>query len=117
MNLEERIKSFAALGEIMRSVIKGRSGIYGEQLSAAIDKQRDLNPWFTPENVRTAVNAIAVELTEENLISWTNTYPGLKEKINPVKAGVIMAGNIPLVGFHDFLSVLISDNFLIAKTS
>jgi len=117
MNLEERIKSFAVLGEILRNVLNGRSGSYGEQLNALIDNQHKLNPWFTPENVRTAVKAIADELTEENLIKWTNAYPELKKNINPVKAGVIMAGNIPLAGFHDFLSVLISGNNLIAKTS
>jgi hypothetical protein len=117
MNLEERIKSFATLGEILRTNIEGRSGVNGKQLNALIDNQYRLNPWFTPENVRTAVNAIAGELTEENLFKWTNAYPELKENRNPVKAGVIMAGNIPLVGFHDFLSVLISGNFLTAKTS
>ena len=88
-----------------------------EQFDSLIDKQQKVNPWFTPENVRTALKAIADELTEENLIKWTNAYPELKENINPLKAGVIMAGNIPLAGFHDFLSVLISGNNLIAKTS
>lgn len=117
MNLEERIKSFAVLGEILRNVLNGISGKYGEQLNALIDNQYKLNPWFTPENVRTAVKAIACELTEENLIKWTNAYPELKKNITPVKAGLIMAGNIPLAGFHDYLSVLISGNKLIAKTS
>ncbi|MFA5820421.1 MAG: aldehyde dehydrogenase, partial [Bacteroidales bacterium] len=117
MSLEERIKSFAVLGEILRNVLNGISGNYGEQLNALIDNQYKLNPWFTPENVRMAVKAIAGELTEENLIKWTNAYPELKKNITPVKAGLIMAGNIPLVGFHDYLSVLISGNKLIAKTS
>jgi hypothetical protein len=76
-----------------------------------------MNPWFTPENVRRAITAIAEELTEENLTKWTNSYPRLSEKTNPSKIGVIMAGNIPLVGFHDFLSVLITGNRIIAKTS
>ena len=53
---------------------------YAEQLNALIDNQYILNPWFTPENVRTALKAIASELTEENLIKWTNAYPELKEK-------------------------------------
>ena len=117
MNLEERIKSFAVLGEIMRNALNGRSESYGEQFNALINNQYKRNPWFTPENVRTAVNAIADELTEENLNKWTKAYPELKEERNTLKAGAIMAGNIPLVGFHDFLSVLISGNNLIAKTS
>ncbi|MCX6253173.1 MAG: acyl-CoA reductase [Bacteroidia bacterium] len=117
MNLEERIKSFAVLGEILRNSLNGRSGRYAEQLNALIDNQHKINPWFTPENVRTAVKAIADELTGENLIKWTNSYPELKENKNPARIGVIMAGNIPLAGFHDFISVLISGNYLIAKTS
>src|SRR5450759_3342750 len=97
MNLEERIKSFAAIGETLRNSLNGSSvhsvGI-GRDLSLLIDNQYKLNPWFTPENVRKAVKAIACELTKENLIKWTNCYPELKGQINPVRVGVIMAGNI-----------------------
>jgi hypothetical protein len=117
MNLEDRIKSFAVLGDILQNTLNGRSGNYTEQINNLIDRQYMVNPWFTPVNVRTALKAIAGELTKENLIKWTNAYPELKENLIPLKAGVIMAGNIPLVGFHDFLSVLISGNILIAKTS
>ena len=117
MDLDERIESFAVLGKILRDALNGRSVTYGENLNAMVNNQYKLNPWFTPENVKSAVKAIADELTEENLTIWTNAYPELKEKTDPVKAGVIMAGNIPLVGFHDFLSVLVSGNNLISKTS
>ena len=123
MNLDERIKSFALLGETLRKslnislVNKGGTGHDLSLLNTLIDEQYTHNAWFTPDNVRKAVNAIACELTEENLIRWTNTYPGLQEQQKQLRIGVIMAGNIPLVGFHDFLSVLISGNNLIAKTS
>jgi len=82
-----------------------------------INNQHLANPWFTPENVRLSINSIANELTEENLIHWTNSYPQLRDKTNPLTVGVIMAGNIPLVGFHDFLCALITGNKLLAKTS
>ena len=123
MNLDERIKSFALLGETLRKslnislVNKGGTGHDLSLLNTLIDNQYTHNAWFTPDNVRKAVNAIACELTEENLIRWTNAYPGLHEQQKQLRIGVIMAGNIPLVGFHDFLSVLISGNNLIAKTS
>lgn len=117
MNLEERIESFANLGEVLRNSLAGKNNKYSAKLLKFINNQYLKNDWFTPENVRIAVRAIAGELTRENLTKWTNDYAELKENINPVKAGVIMAGNIPLVGFHDFLSVLISGNRLIAKTS
>jgi len=117
MDIEERIKSFEALGEILRNALKGNHFIYSKEINDLINRQYILNPWFTPENVRLALNAIANELTSDNLIKWTSNYPLLKKNITPVRAGVIMAGNIPLAGFHDFLSVLISGNYLIAKTS
>ena len=123
MDLEERIKSFALLGETLRkslndSFVKNAgTGHDPSLLNSLIDNQHKLNVWFTPENVRRALTAVADELTEENLIRWTNSYPGLNEYIKPSRVGVIMAGNIPLVGFHDFLSVLITGHNLIAKTS
>jgi len=123
MNLEERTKSFALLGEFLRNSLNGSQMIHEENgrdnspLDILIDNQHKINPWFTPENVRGALTAIAEELTEENLVKWTDSYPELSKEINPLNIGVIMAGNIPLVGFHDFLSVLISGNNIIAKTS
>ena len=86
-------------------------------LQELINTQQIINPWFTPENVTASIKAIAEELTPENLFQWTDNYPHLQIDSKPVTAGIIMAGNIPLAGFHDFLSVLISGNHLIAKTS
>jgi hypothetical protein len=117
MNLEERIKSFARLGDILSNELYGRSGSNYARLNHIIENQCNLNSWFTNENVRTAILAVASELSEENLIKWTDNYPKLRENRHPLKAGVIMAGNIPLAGFHDFLSVLISGNKIISKTS
>ncbi|MGD0343050.1 MAG: acyl-CoA reductase, partial [Bacteroidales bacterium] len=117
MNLEERIKSFSDLGEILRNSIGRKGGSYSRHINNLINRQEKLNPWFTPPNIRMAIKAIAEELTSENLTKWTNAYPSLNETINPIQVGVVMAGNIPLVGFHDFLSVLISGNNIIAKTS
>lgn len=117
MKLNERIGSFSLLGETLRNILSGRKSRFRDELNFLINNQYKINPWFTPENVRNAIKAIADELTEENLTLWTDAYPQLKEETGILKAGVIMAGNIPLVGFHDFLSVLISGNSLIAKTS
>lgn len=118
MNIEERIRSFTILGEILRdALIEGNGHDHSLHLNALINSQYQKNPWFTPENVRNAISSIADELTGENLIKWTASYPSLNDKIDSVKVGVIMAGNIPLAGFHDFLSVLISGHNIIVKTS
>ena len=123
MDLRERIESFARLGESLREVLddshntNAKTGHEMTHLKILIDNQFKLNPWFTSDNVRMALKSIADELTIENLIRWTDNYPDLKTEREACKVGVIMAGNIPMVGFHDYLSVLISGNNLIAKTS
>lgn len=117
MDIDERIKSFAILGDTLRNALSGTNLRYSEELNLLAEQQHFNNQWFTPGNVKLAFSSIANELTPENLTRWTSAYPGLQKNKTPLRAGVIMAGNIPLVGFHDFLSVLISGNILIAKTS
>jgi len=76
------------------------------------------NPWFTPGNIRTALNNLGKALQIENLYRWLSVYEDRIESIlAQKKVGVLMAGNIPAVGFHDFLCVLISGHKLIAKPS
>jgi len=117
MKLKERIESFAELGEILRNSLAGRMTRFTSQLENLIDNQQFKNPWFTPENVRLAIKSIADELTYENLNKWTAGYPALNSAKDIFNVGVVMAGNIPLAGFHDFLSVLITGNNIISKTS
>jgi hypothetical protein len=117
MNLVERIESFATLGKILRNTLDGKGGKYKAKINSLVANQHKHNPWFTPDNVRMALRAISDELTFENLTTWTDSYPELKTDFASFRVGVIMAGNIPVAGFHDFLSVLISGNNLLAKTS
>ncbi|HEX2969425.1 MAG TPA: acyl-CoA reductase [Bacteroidales bacterium] len=117
MNLEKRIETFSALGKILNDYLDNKQSRYSVLLDKTAKIQHNKNPWFTPDNIRTAIGAIANELTEENLRHWTDSYPALKEDFKPFRVGLIFAGNIPLAGFHDFLTVLISGNKLLAKTS
>ena len=117
MTLKERIASFSKLGKILRDSLDGVENMYSEELDSLINNQHLVNPWFTPGNVRSAVKAIADELTEDNLIRWTDAYPALKNETGARNVGIVMAGNIPLVGFHDFLTVLITGNNVVAKAS
>ena len=73
------------------------------------------NGWFTPEQVYYSVQSWAKALTEENLNQWLSNYDF--SNVKPKTVGLILAGNIPLVGFHDFLSVLISGHKVLVKTS
>lgn len=106
MTTAERIDDFSELGEWMKQ------SKVTEQLA---EKAYLSNQWFTPDNVKLALTGISEWLNQNTLSGWLNGYE-LKER-KPITTGVVMAGNIPLAGFHDFLSVLISGNILHAKLS
>jgi len=107
-NLICRVKAFAQLGE----EIKGLPLAQREAIQQAAVSE---NPWFTSVNVEMALTGITKFLSEPALRRWTSPYT--LEGRRPKTIGVIMAGNIPLVGFHDLLCVLISGNHLKAKLS
>jgi hypothetical protein len=87
----------------------------GEKLQACIAKTCHDNPWFTPDNIRMMLSAITSEyLHPDKIEKWIAPY---KFASNPRKVGIIMAGNIPLVGFHDFMSVFISGHIPVIKLS
>jgi hypothetical protein len=108
MLLADRIKAFAQLGDHI-------SGLGRSELVAIQQRAMSENPWFTSLNVEMALAGITKFLSESVLRSWISPYP-LQHR-QPKTTGVVMAGNIPLVGFHDFLCVLISGNRLKAKPS
>lgn len=89
-----------------------------EPLEKVIRTEHYHNGWFTEAFIRQSFSETARLLTSERLGEWMDRYPALpvgsgREK----KVGVIMAGNIPLVGFHDLLSVLASGHHFIGKLS
>ncbi len=85
-----------------------------DELVNLIERVHVFNPWFTPLFVRKSLLGISSWLTEEKLSAWLNDYT---YSANPKRVGLIMAGNIPLVGFHDFLCVLMSGNIAVCKFS
>ena len=60
MTLHERIESFTELGQILRDSLEGKSAGYSFVLDTLINNQQFRNAWFTPENVKMAIRAIAV---------------------------------------------------------
>jgi hypothetical protein len=108
MALEERIEAFAQLGNKI-------TGLSEAELNVLMDRVRNENPWFTPESTSMALQGISKFLGKEVLVKWTNNYSlsGSSSK----RIGVAMAGNIPLVGFHDLMCVLLSGHQLVAKVS
>ena len=84
---------------------------------ATILREHTFNAWFTEEQVRRAIENIAVLLTSTDLSRWLGMYPELPGNGPQKTIGVVMAGNIPLVGFHDLLSVLLSGHKFLGKPS
>jgi len=78
-----------------------------EALKAQINSVSNYNAWFNSANVTIAIDAWAKLLTSENLTHWINAE-GVLANPMPKKVGLVLAGNIPMVGFHDILSVLIT---------
>lgn len=110
MNLEQRIQILAQLGEYIKS-----GSPAWEQ---AKHRAHAENGWFIPEFIDGAVQQIVTEfLQKDKLTAWVAKYQLPQEQPAPKKVGVIMAGNIPLVGFHDMLSVFISGHRQLIKTS
>lgn len=126
--INHRIQAFVKLGEFM--------GLFSQipnakdtnlKIDKAIDSDfidgfkhqlklaEENNGWFNKENLSYALNQWSGALTEKNIKKWLSAY-----NINDVKpktVAIIMAGNIPLVGFHDFLCVLIAGHSVLVKLS
>ena len=76
------------------------------------------NPWFVPEFIDIAANNIAEQfLNEQLLLAWLSRYPAVNLGKQPKVVGLVLAGNIPLVGFHDFLCVFMSGHHQQVKLS
>lgn len=122
--LQKNIAAFVKLGEFLgqfrdiqhsqKEDVSDNNMFYdgfGHQLKLAEEHNR----WFTKENLAFALNQWALALTKENLLQWLSDYhfaPASSKKV-----AVIMAGNIPLVGFHDFMSVLLCGHSVVVKQS
>ncbi len=112
MTLKDRIEVFVELG----TFLKDEKNI--KEIELWGDLARQQNAWFTKENVKKSLNAIAQEfLDEEKLNNFTRNYPSVNDDINAKKIGVVMAGNLPAVGFHDLLCVVLSGHECMAKLS
>ncbi|WP_020533880.1 acyl-CoA reductase [Flexithrix dorotheae] len=109
MNIEERLKAF----EELRKKIKNIDANTKQEIC---QKAHTFNNWFVPENVALSFKGLETLLAPEKFRNWAKSYQ-FSASFTPKKVGVIMAGNIPMVGIHDFISVLVSGHILYAKLS
>lgn len=124
MQLQERINAFVKLGDFLRQfsneVIQKSDNVehndfFFEGVKHQLKLAKEHNGWFTEENIKFALKSWSDALNFSNLNTWLEPYA--INNISPKEVAIIMAGNIPLVGFHDFLSVLISGHSVLVKQS
>ncbi len=124
MVLNHRIQAFSELGKFLtqfkssgyekvNSILQNE--VFFDEMIQKIGDAKHHNGWFTEENVLFAIDQWSLALTKENIEEWLSSYT--IQNSNPKTIGIIMAGNIPLVGFHDFISVLITGHKVLIKQS
>lgn len=109
MTLAERIDAFSRLGDKIQHIST-------DDLQEYSFRAQYENAWFTAENVQHAFEGLAFILQKDKLDHWLEKYTNLHPEV-PKVVGIIMAGNIPLVGFHDLMCVLLSGHFAAVKVS
>ncbi len=123
-DLNTRINAFVKLGTFFRQFTYPNYALNDEGeinsrffklLETQIESAESHNGWFTRENICFSLGRWSEVLTCEKLTGWLSAYS--PEHNTSKKVAVIMAGNIPLVGFHDFLSVLICGHTALVKLS
>ncbi|MBW1656330.1 acyl-CoA reductase [Flavobacterium quisquiliarum] len=112
------LSQFSETGSIQKSSVL-HNDIFFDDFEKLIHLSQSHNGWYTPEQVYFSIQSWVEALTEENLEKWLSKY---KEEFTQADkkektVALILAGNIPLVGFHDFLSVIITGNKALIKTS
>ncbi len=110
MDTKERYELLVALGEHLKADADGF-------LAATVKRTALHNPWLTEDNQRQAIAAIVDQMLQpEQLSAWWNKY-ALTEPVQQQKVGLVLAGNLPLVGFHDVLCVFASGHKAVVKLS
>lgn len=125
IDLTKRIEAFVKLGTFLEDLcIYANKNEIKSEYSLEIYKNfeekiilaQHKNGWFNRENILFNLEQWATILTKKNIENWIANYKLYSEK-NKKQVAIIMAGNIPLVGFHDFISVLITGHKAIIKLS
>ena len=119
MNLNDRIELVSELGQFFKKYLDTNYDNTNDDNLIAFEKtiqQAKLNnPWFTDQNMKVNLSYWAEKLNKYDLTQWMNNYDTMN--VSSKNVAIIMAGNIPLVGFHDFLSVFLSGHNSIIKLS
>ncbi len=121
MTLDNTKKAFVQLGDFLEKFTLSieqstpLTSPYQNELAELLEILPHHNAWFTKDNLLSSLKAWSKCLTEKQLFKWLSGYTFTSQNAKTV--AIVMAGNIPLVGFHDFLCVLLSGHKVHAKLS
>ena len=117
MNLNNRITLFVKLGRFFSDYINNNlESSERNKFDKAINESILHNSFFSKKNILKSLLSWSNVLTKKSIDDFLSNYL-IKNKKREKKIAIIMAGNIPLVGFHDFFCVIISGNFAVIKLS
>lgn len=105
----KRIAAFSELGQLIKNLDPDEKEIL-------FRRAQNQNSWFTEDSMQSALIGISDLLEKETLEKWLASY-SFPDFTSAKKVGVLMAGNIPGVGFHDLMCVLLSGNIAVVKLS
>ena len=117
MNREKQISGLAKLGIYIAQFLETKPENYNEKqeiFNALLRKSEIENTWFTQDNQKFALKQWIALLTPSNLNEWLKNY---ESSSKAKRVGLILAGNIPMVGFHDVISVVLSNHIPVIKLS
>lgn len=124
MQLQQRINAFAKLGQFLKQFSSENAQrndsiehneLFYDGFKHQLKLAQEHNGWFTKDNLQYAIRGWATSLTKERLTNWTSHYD--LSNVQPKQVAIVMAGNIPMVGFHDFIAVLMSGHQVLVKQS
>ena len=119
MNLNDRIELVSELGQFFKKYLDTNYDNTNDDnliiFEKIIQQGKLNNPWFTDQNMKVNLSYWAEKLNKYDLTQWMNNYDTMN--VSSKSVAIIMAGNIPLVGFHDFLSVFLCGHNSIIKLS
>lgn len=108
MILRDRVDAFKQLGRVLSNFHNTSN------FKNIILKAENNNNWFTQRHIEYAILSLGYMLRKDNLMQFISSYD-FCDRVK--KVGVIIPSNIPLVGFYDFLCVLLSGHIFIGKLS
>ncbi|MDR4890519.1 MULTISPECIES: acyl-CoA reductase [unclassified Chryseobacterium] len=117
MNTENQVLGLIKLSDYIKAFLAKKPEDHNEDdvdIELLLKRSEIENPWFTIDNQKFALQQWTDLLTEENIKNWLGNYS--ISKISK-RVGLILAGNIPLVGFHDVISVVLSNHIPVIKLS